>query len=118
MQSPEVTQATNQLLEALRGTDDFIRYSALKASVMGDDVNRRLLERFTRVQTALQMAALAGSEPRPEDASDYERLSALLYESEELTEYLLSQMRVQQLVASTMERLTHEVGLDIELPEM
>ena len=118
MPSQSVVQATDQLLDALRATEAFTRYAALKQSVMADDVNRRLLERFTRAQTALQMAAIAGSEPRAEDASDYERLSALLYQSEELTDYLLSQMRVQQLVASTMERLTREVGLDIELPEM
>ena len=64
------------------------------------------------------MAALAGSDPRDEDAAEFERLSTLLYQSEELTDFLLARMRVQRLVASTMERLTREVGLDIELPEL
>lgn len=116
MISTAVAQATDQLLQALRGTDAFIRYASLKESVMADEMNRRLLKRFTRAQSALQMAAMAGGEPREEDAGEFEKLSALVYQSEELTEYLLAQMRVQQLVAETMDRLTREVGLDVELP--
>lgn len=118
MTTPDVALATDQLLHALRQTEEFVRYAALRDSVMADEVNRKLLDRFTRAQSALQMAALAGSDPRDEDAADFERLSSLLYQSEELTDFLLARMRVQRLVASTMERLTREVGLDIELPEL
>ena len=68
MISTAVAQATDQLLQALRGTDAFIRYASLKESVMADEMNRGLLKRFTRAQSALQMAAMAGGEPREEDA--------------------------------------------------
>ena len=60
-------------------------------------------------------AALSGSEPREEDTRAFEQLSALLYESEEASEYLLAQMKVQQLVAQMMEKITREAGLDIPL---
>ncbi len=113
----EVVQAADALLQAMRGTDAFQEYERLKKSVLSDEVNRRLLERFTRAQTALQMAAMAGTEPRDEDASEFEKLSALLYQSEEVTEYLLAQMRAQQLVAETLERLTHEVGISVDIKE-
>ena len=61
------------------------------------------------------MAALSGSEPREEDTRAFEQLSALLYESEEASEYLLAQMKVQQLVAQLLEKITREAGLDIPL---
>ena len=113
----EVMRAADELLSALKHTDAFIEYDQLRQSVMADEVNRRLLDRFSRAQAALQMAAIAGSEPREEDASEFERLSALLYESAEMTDYLLAQMKVQQLVAATMEKLTREAGIRIDIPE-
>lgn len=113
----EVAQAADALLTALRNTETFQVYEELKRSVMADEVNRRLLDRFMRAQSALQMAAMAGSEPREEDTAEFEKLSALLYQSSEITDFLLAQMRVQQLVAQTMSRITGEAGISIELRE-
>lgn len=113
----EVCRAAENLLAALRRTDTFTQYEALRQNVMADEVNRRLLDRFSRAQTALQMAAMAGSEPREEDAAEFEKLSALLYQSEEVTDYLLAQMRAQQLVAQTLEKLTNAVGLNVDIKE-
>lgn len=113
----EVARAADELLTALRRTEAFTQYNRLKKTVLSDEVNRRLLERFTRAQAALQMAAMAGTEPREEDTAEFEKLSALLYQSEEVTEYLLAQMRAQQLVAETLERLTREVGINVDIKE-
>lgn len=113
----EVSRAADALLEALRSTETFQTYEALKQTVMADEVNRRLLERFMRAQSALQMAAMAGSEPREEDTAEFEKLSALLYQSPEVTDFLLAQMRVQQLVAQTLSRITGEAGISIDIRE-
>lgn len=116
MNLPEnVSGAADALLRALRETEAFEEYERLREAVMADEVNRRLLERFTRAQTALQMAAVAGSEPREEDAAEFEKLSALLYQSTEVTDYLLSQMRVQQLTAAAMERIMSAAGMDFDI---
>lgn len=113
----EVAQAADALLDALRRTETFQTYEALKKSVLADEVNRRLLDRFMRAQSALQMAAMAGSEPREEDTAEFEKLSSLLYQSPEVTDFLLAQMKVQQLVAQTMSRITGEAGISIDIRE-
>lgn len=113
----EVSRRAEELLDALKRTEIFQEYARLRQSVMADEVNRRLLVRFQRAQTALQMAALAGSEPREEDAAEFERLSELLYQSAEITDFLLAQMRVQQMVAATMERITGDAGINVEIRE-
>ncbi len=113
----EVSRCADALLDALKRTEAFEQYARLKQSVMADEVNRRLLARFQRAQTALQMAALAGSEPREEDTAEFERLSELLYQSPEITDFLLAQMRVQQLVAATMERITGDAGISVDIKE-
>ena len=53
----EVARAADELLAALRRTEAFTQYNRLKETVLRDEVNRRLLERFTHAQAALQMAA-------------------------------------------------------------
>ena len=114
---PEVARAADELLNALRNTQTFQTYEALRTSVTADEVNRRLLQRFTRAQNALQMAAMAGTEPREEDTAEFEKLSTLLYQSPDVTDFLLAQMRVQQLVAQTMSRITDEAGISIDIRE-
>ena len=113
----EVTRAADELLNALKRTEAFEEYNALRRIVMADEVNCRLLERLNRAQSALQMAAMAGSEPREDDVHEFEKLSALLYENPDITDYLLAQMKVQQLVAQTMSRITGEAGISIDIRE-
>lgn len=118
MSSPAVDQATAQLLKAIRETDTYTSYIQLKESVLSDAVNQMLLERFVRAQSQLQLAAFAGVAASDEDTANFEYLSGLVYQSEEMTDYLLAQMRVQQLVAKTMSTISQEVGLDVNLPEL
>ena len=113
----EVAHAADALLEALHHTEAFQEYEQLRQSVLADEVNRRLLDRFMRAQAALQMAAMAGHEPRQEDAAEFEKLSTLLYQSPEITDYLLAQMKVQQLVAQTLSLITAEAGISIDIKE-
>lgn len=113
----ELQQAADALLDAFRRTEAFQTYDTLQKSVMADEVNRRLLARFTRAQSALQMAAMAGSEPREEDTREFEKLSALLYENEEIADYLLAQMKVQQMVAELLDGITREAGICVEMKE-
>ena len=116
MTLPEnVALAADALLGALRDTEAFQEYERLRKAVLADEVNQRLLERFTRAKTALQMAAVAGSEPKEEDAAEFEKLSALLYQSPDVTDYLLAQMRVQQLTASAMDRIMSAAGINIDI---
>lgn len=113
----ELQQAADALLDAFRRTEAFQTYDTLQKSVMADEVNRRLLARFSRAQSALQMAAMAGSEPREEDTREFEKLSALLYENEEIADYLLAQMKVQQMVAELLDGITCEAGICVEMKE-
>ena len=114
----EVSRAADQLLDALRNTDAFVQYDELRKTVLADEASCALLRRFQSAQTALQLAALAGREPSEEDTSAFEGLSGLLYANPDTADYLLSQMRMQQLVAQVMQKLTTAAGLEETLPEL
>lgn len=115
MENEKLKKAAEELVCALHETDTYREYASLRESVMADAENRVLLRRFTEAQTALQMAALAGHEPREEDTAQFERLSTLLYSADDMTDYLLAQMKVQKMVAELLERITRDVGIDIPL---
>lgn len=114
----EVARATNALLQALSETEAFQTCARLRETVMEDEVSRRLLQRFTRAEAALRMAAAAGSDPHPEDAQEFERLSALLYESDEVSAYLLARMSAQRLAAAVMERVAQAADIGADISEM
>lgn len=113
-----VKEATKQLLCALQDTQAFQTYQTLKDDVMSDPITYALYQQFTRAQTSLQMAAMAGHEATEEETSQFERLSALLYGNTELTDFLLAKMRVQQLVGETIGEITKATDIDIELPAL
>lgn len=114
---PEVDQAAQRLLDVLRGTSALREYAQTREAVMAQDDLRLLVRRYERVQAALQLAAMTGTPPRESDQAEFEHLGAIVYESDEAAAYLLSRMRAQQLVAATMDRLTAEVGLNVDIRE-
>ena len=115
MENEKLQMAAEGLIRALHETETYRQYASLQETVMADAENRVLLRRFTEAQTALQMAALAGHEPREEDTAQFEKLSALLYSSDEMTDYLLSRKKVQKMVAELLDHITRDVGIDIPL---
>ncbi len=114
----EVERAAEALLAAMRKTEAFETYAALRRQVMADEVSRRLLSRFTRAESALRMAAAAGVEPRGEDEDEFERLSALLYESAEVSDYLLARMNAQRLAAAVMERVAGAADIAADIRDV
>ncbi len=111
-------EAIECLANVLRETEDYRTYKALREAVLADEASAALLRRYQSAQTALQLNALTGNEPSPEDISAFEGLSALLYANADTADYLLAQMRMQQLVAEVMKRLTSAAGLELSLPEI
>lgn len=110
--------AIERLAEALQQTEDYRSYRELRSAVEGNEASLALLRRYQSAQTALQLSALSGAEPSPEDISAFEGLSSLLYADPDTADYLLAQMRMQQLVADVIKRLTDAAGLELTLPEL
>ncbi len=110
--------AIEQLVEALKATEEYRQYQELRQIVFADEASSALLRRFQTAQTALQLAALAGKEPSEEDTAAFEGLSGLLYANPDTADYLLLQMRMQQMIAQVMQKLTTAAGLNDTLPEL
>lgn len=110
--------AIERLAEALQQTEDYRQYRFLRTAVEGNEASLALLRRYRSAQTALQLSALSGNEPSQEDVTAFEGLSSLLYADPDTADYLLAQMRMQQVVAEVIKRLTEAADLELTLPEL
>ena len=118
MESLTVEQATRALANAISQSDEYLAYAALKDAVMSNATNKALLHEYQKLQTMLQMAAMAGKETSEEDVQRFTQLSSLLYMNTEVSQYLLAQMRLQRMVGETLQTITKAAGIDLELPGM
>ena len=115
---PTVRSATEQLTEAIRESDEFLQYKALKDSVMVSDTNRALLKEYQRTQTRLQMAAAGGADASADEVERFNKLSALLYMNSDVAQYLVAQMRLLTLAGDVFQQITKAAELEMDLPGM
>ncbi len=118
MLNEAVQEATRQLARAIQSSEEYAAYHALKEAVMQNDTNRALLKEYQKTQTELQMVAMAGKEASEEAVQRFSQLSSLLYMNSEVAQYLLSQIRVQQLAGEVFQQVAAAAELDMELPGM
>ncbi|MCE5342699.1 MAG: YlbF family regulator [Eubacteriales bacterium] len=118
MDNAAVHAATEQLTEAIRESEEYRQYKALKDAVMENETNRALLKEYQRTQTRLQMVAVAGRDADSDDVERFNKLSALLYMNSDVAQYLMAQMRMQQLTGEVFQSVAKAAELDLDLPGM
>ena len=68
------------------------------------------------MQMKLQMAALAQQNLDADETQRFSQLSALLFAGTDTSAYLMSEMRLQQLMAQVFQVITEAAGLPMEIP--
>ncbi len=114
----QVRQAAGALAQALRESEEYRQFKALKDAVMESDANRALLKEYQRAQTRLQMDAVSGHEADSGDVERFQKLSSLLYMNPEVAQYLLAQMRLQQTAGEVFQQIAQAAEMELELPGM
>lgn len=111
-----IRTATEQLAAAIRQSDEYKQYKALKDTINENETTRTLLKQYMSVQTKLQMAAVSGRDADSEDVERFNKLSGLLYMQNEVAQYLMAQMRMQQVTGEVIQRVAN--AAELELPGM
>ena len=104
------------LAREIRESEEYQTFARLKETVLADETNKTLLKEYKKMQTRLQMAAVAGSGGQEEEIQRFSRLSALLLANQEVAAYLLAEMRLQQMLGDIIKILTDASGLDFPVP--
>ena len=108
--------STHRLAQEIRDSEEYRTYHELKESVMSDETTAALIREYRKLQMKLQMAAAGGQTPDAEDMQRFSGISTLLFSKQEVSNYLLAEMRLQQALADIFRIVTEAAGLDISIP--
>ena len=108
--------AAYRLAEEIKQSDEYRTYHQLKDTVMSDETQAALIREFQKLQVALQMNMITGRQNDPEEVSRFSALTTLLMSKQEISQYLMSEIQLQQTVADIMKIVTEAAGLDVQLP--
>ena len=106
----------HRLAQDIRNSEEYQTYHGLKESVMGEETTAALIREYRKLQMRLQMAAAGGQTPDAEDMQRFSGISALLFSKQEVSGFLLAEMRLQQALTDIFKIVTEASDLDIGIP--
>jgi len=108
--------AAHALAAAIKQSDEYKDYHRYKEEAMADETTAALIREYRKLQMALQIAAMGGQAPREADTQRFQGISTLLFTKPEVSQFLLSEMRLQQSMSDVFKIITDAAGIDMELP--
>ena len=112
----QAMEAAKELAQAIRESPEYREYAARKQEIDADAGIKALIGEYRKLQTALQMRALAGQGMEGEDAQRFQSLNVLLFADPRRANYLMAEMRLQKMMAEIFGVLTQAAGMEIPLP--
>ena len=97
-------------------SEEYKTYHALKETVMGEETTAALIREYRKLQLSLQMSAVSGAAAEPEDMQRFSGISTLLFSKPEVSNFLMAEMRLQQMLADIFKIITEAADVDISIP--
>ena len=108
--------STYRVAQDIRDSEEYKTYHELKDSVMGDETTAALIREYRKLQMTIQMAAVSGQAADTEDMQRFSGISTLLFSKQEVSNFLLAEMRLQQMMADIFKIVTEAADVDISIP--
>ena len=108
--------STYKLAQDIRDSEEYKTYHELKDSVMNDETTAALIKEYRKLQMMLQMSAISGQSADADIMQRFSGLSTLLFSKEEVSNYLMAEMRLQQMMADIFKIVTEAADVDVAVP--
>ncbi len=108
--------STYRVAQDIRESEEYKTYHELKEIVMGDETTAALIREYRKLQLSLQMSAVSGTAAEPEDMQRFSGISTLLFSKPEVSNFLMAEMRLQQMLADIFKIVTEAADVDISIP--
>ena len=108
--------SAHRLAQDIRNSEEYKTYHALKESVMSDETTAALIREYRKLQMSIQMSAMSGRTADEEDMQRFSGISTLLFSKPEVSQFLLSEMQLQQALADIFKIVTEAADLDMAVP--
>jgi cell fate (sporulation/competence/biofilm development) regulator YlbF (YheA/YmcA/DUF963 family) len=107
---------TYRLAQEIRDSEEYKTYHDLKETVMAEETTAALIREYRKLQMTIQMSAMSGNAASQEDVQRFSGISTLLFSKPEVSQFLLSEMRLQQMLADIFKILTEAADVDMAVP--
>ena len=108
--------STYRLAQDIRDSEEYKTYHELKETVMSDETTAALIREYRKLQMSIQMSAMSGKTANEEDMQRFSGISTLLFSKQEVSNFLLAEMRLQQMMADIFKIVTEAADVDISIP--
>ena len=108
--------STYRLAQDIRDSEEYRTYHDLKESVMADETTAALIKEYRKLQVTIQMAVMSGQQADSEDMQRFSGISTLLFSKEEVSQFLMAEMRLQQALADIFRIVTEAADVDMSIP--
>ncbi len=108
--------STYKLAQDIRDSEEYKTYHELKKSVMSDETTAALIKEYRKLQMTLQMSAVSGNTADAEDMQRFSGISTLLFSKQEVSNFLMAEMRLQQTMADIFKIVTEAADVDLAIP--
>jgi cell fate (sporulation/competence/biofilm development) regulator YlbF (YheA/YmcA/DUF963 family) len=108
--------STYKLAQDIRDSEEYRTYHQLKESVMSDETTAALIREYRRLQMTLQMAAMSGQNADAEEMQRFSGISTLLFSKQEVSQFLMAEMRLQQAMADIFKIVTEAADVEMSIP--
>ena len=109
---------TYRLAQEIRDSEEYKTYHDLKESVLAEETTAALIREYRKLQMTIQMSAMSGNTANEEDMQRFSGISSLLFSKPEVSQFLLSEMRLQQALADIFRILTEAADVDMAVPSI
>ena len=108
--------STYKLAQDIRDSEEYTTYHELKKTVMEDETTAALIKEYRKLQMTIQMSVMSGQQADSEDMQRFSGISNLLFTKPEVSQFLLSEMRLQQALADIFKIVTEAADVDMSIP--
>ena len=108
--------SAHRLAQDIRASEEYRTYHELKDSVMSDETTAALIREYRKLQVTLQMAAVSGQSSNAEDMQRFSGISTLLFSKQEVSNFLLAEIRLQQALADIFRIVTEAADVEMGIP--
>lgn len=109
----QVYDEANNLARSIRESDVCADYRQMKEELDQDATMSALVKEYKKLQMQLQMAAVAGADTADSEVQRFQQIGGLLMSNPTTMQFLLSEMRLQQMMADVYKILNEAAGLDM-----
>ena len=109
----QVYDEANMLARQIRESEVCMNYRQMKEEIDADETNKALINEYTKLQMQLQMAAVAGADTPDSEVQRFQQIGGLLMANPKTMQFLLAEMRLQQMMADVYKILNEAAGLDM-----